>query len=372
MLDVLSVIGTRPEAIKMAPVIKELEKYPDCIHSHVCVTGQHRHMLDQVLQLFDILPDYDLDLMRPDQDLAQLTGELFLKLDPVVKQIKPDWILAQGDTTTVLVTALVAFYNRIRFGHVEAGLRSKDRFNPFPEEINRCLADTLADVHFAPTEKNRQVLIREGRADEQIIVTGNTVIDALLTVADLPCDLSQGPLSSIDQAAKIILVTVHRRESFGKSLREILLAIKELALRLAGDGVHFVYPVHLNPNVRQPAHELLSDLPNVDLVDPLDYLTFGHLMKRSILILTDSGGIQEEALSFGVPVLVMRKTTERSEAIEAGGAKLVGTCHKAIVNECLKLMSDDKLRMKMAQNDNPYGDGRAAGRIVGFLLKNSK
>jgi UDP-N-acetylglucosamine 2-epimerase len=305
--------------------------------------------------------------MRPDQDLAQLTGELFLKLDPVVKQLKPDWILAQGDTTTVLVTALVAFYNRVRFGHVEAGLRAGDRYNPFPEEINRCLADSLADVHFAPTKKNRQTLIREGRAAERVIITGNTVIDALLAVANLPYDWSQSPLSHIPRTSKLILVTVHRRESFGKPLREIFSALKELARKLEADGVHFVYPVHMNPNVRQPAHEFLSGLDNMDLIEPLDYLSFVHLMKRSILILTDSGGIQEEAPSFGIPVLVMRKTTERSEAIDAGTVKLVGTCRSYIIEETVNLMADENLRTKMTQKENPYGDGRAARRIVNFL-----
>ena len=367
MLNVLNVIGTRPEAIKMAPVIKELEKYPHCIRAHVCVTGQHRQMLDQVLELFDIQPVCDLDVMRPDQNLAQLTGELFLKLDPVVKRLKPDWILAQGDTTTVLVTALVAYYNRIHFGHVEAGLRAGDRFNPFPEEVNRCLADSLADVHFAPTEKNRQTLIREGRAAERVIITGNTVIDALLAVADLPYDWSQGPLSHISRTSKLILVTVHRRESFGKSLREIFSAIKELALQLEADGVHFVYPVHMNPNVRQPAHEFLSGIGNVDLIDPLDYLSFVHLMKRSALILTDSGGIQEEAPSFGIPVLVMRKTTERSEAIDEGTVKLIGTRRSDIIEETVDLMAADNLRTQISQKENPYGDGKAARRIVNFL-----
>jgi UDP-N-acetylglucosamine 2-epimerase len=325
MLTILSVIGTRPEAIKMAPVIKELEKYPDKIRSVVCATGQHREMLDQVLELFNISPHQSLNIMKSDQKLSQLSADLFSKLDPVVRQTKPDWILAQGDTTTVMITSLVAFYNGIRFGHVEAGLRTGNMVNPFPEEMNRRVVDSVSDFLFTPTKRNRQALLDEGISDEKILVTGNTVIDALLKVAKLPFDGSSGIVSAIPENEQIIMITAHRRESFGKPLREICLAIKKLAVRFARDGVHFVYLVHMNPNVCKPVEDILSGQKNVILTEPLDYLSTVNLMKRSRLIMTDSGGIQEEAPSLGVPVLVMRDTTERPEGIEAGVARLVGT-----------------------------------------------
>jgi len=369
MLTVLSVIGTRPEAIKMAPVIKELGRHGDRVRSVVCVTAQHREMLDQVLNLFNIRPDYDLNIMRPGQALTRLTADLLTSLDPVVEEIKPDWILAQGDTTTVLAAALVAYYHKVPFGHVEAGLRTGDRYRPFPEEVNRCIADSLADLLFAPTERARQALLREGIFAVRILVTGNTVIDALLSVAEQPYDWSSGPLASLPDNARLVLITAHRRESFGAPFREICFAIRELALQFESYGVHFVYPVHPNPNVRQPVGEILSGIPNVSLIEPLDYLSLVHLMKRSTLILTDSGGIQEEAPSLGVPVLVMRDTTERPEGVEAGVARLVGAQRDRIFAEAKHLLQDPVAHAAMATRANPYGDGRAASRIVSALLE---
>ena len=367
MLTVLSIIGTRPEAIKMAPVIKELEGNPEYFLSKICVTGQHRKMLDQVLNLFDLSPDFDLNIMKPDQDLSNLTASLFTGLGLVVKKVKPELILAQGDTTSVMVAALVAYYNKIRFGHVEAGLRTGDSFNPFPEEINRRIADNLAYFLFTPTETGRASLIAEGFDDQKIVVTGNTVIDALLATSNLPYDWSRGPLSKISRDKKIVLVTSHRRESFGTALENICMAIKGLAFKYKPQGFHFVYPVHLNPNVYNTVHKILSNIPNIDLIEPLDYLTFVHLMKHSTLILTDSGGIQEEAPSFGVPVLVMRDATERPEGIKAGVAVLVGTRCSNIIESSSVLLDDSSRLEKMSQKRNPYGDGLAAKRIVETL-----
>lgn len=369
MLTVLSVIGTRPEAIKMAPVIRALEARADRVRSVVCVTGQHREMLDQVLGIFAIHPDVDLDLMAPDQSLAELTAALCSALDPIVVEARPDWVLAQGDTTTVLVASLIAFYRRIRFGHIEAGLRTGNRLQPFPEEMNRRIADMVADLHFAPTARCRQALLAEGAPEECIHVTGNTVIDALLAVVAQPYDWSEGPLAGLPPAERLVLVTAHRRESFGAPLREICLAIRELASAFADGEVRLVYPVHLNPNVRRPAYELLSDLANVSLIEPLGYRDMAHLMRRASLILTDSGGIQEEAPTFGVPVLVMREATERPEGVEAGVVRLVGTERERIVSEALRLLRDPAAHAAMATCVNPYGDGRAADRIATILLE---
>jgi len=362
-------MGTRPEAIKMAPVIKELGKYPERVHSVVCVTGQHRQMLDQVLSLFDIQPDYDLNLMEPDQELSQLTASMLNGLDSIIKVARPDWILAQGDTTTVLVGALLAYYHKSHFGHIEAGLRTDDRFRPFPEEVNRRIADSLADLHFAPTERNRQALLQEGYADDRILVTGNTVIDALLAAASMSYDWSSGPLAHVPTDRRLVLITAHRRESFGAPLRDICLAIRELAFRFEPSAVHFVYPLHLNPNVRQTAGEILAGIPNASLIEPLDYISMVNLMKRATLILTDSGGIQEEAPSIGVPVLVMRDTTERSEAVESGVARIVGTRRHRIVDEVTRLLLNQEEHASMAGVKNPYGDGKAAARIVSGLLE---
>jgi UDP-N-acetylglucosamine 2-epimerase (non-hydrolysing) len=365
-LKILSVFGTRPEAVKMAPVVKQLAETPG-IDSRVCVTAQHRQMLDQVLDLFDIQPDYDLDLMRDDQSLAEMSAAIFTHLDPVLTDFQPDWVLAQGDTTTVAITSLLAYYRRIRFGHVEAGLRTGDKWQPFPEEINRRVAGVVADLHFAPTDWARQNLLREGVNNAIIKVTGNPVIDALNLVAKQPepkeiTDLlvQLGPATS-----RLILVTAHRRENFGQPLADICEALKQLASR--GD-VEIVYPVHLNPNVQEPVRRLLDGVPHITLLPPLDYLPLVHLMKRARLILTDSGGIQEEAPAFGVPALVLREVTERPEGVAAGALKLVGTATSHIVREASRLLDDPSAYAEMARASNPYGDGNAARRIVEALL----
>ncbi len=355
----------------MAPVIKELRKHSDQVRSVICSVGQHREMLDQVLKVFEIEPDYDLNLMRPDQGLSQLTANLFAGLDPVVSGVKPDWILAQGDTTTVLVAAMVAFYHNIPFGHVEAGLRTGDKLRPFPEEINRRFADLVATAYFAPTEKARQALLREGCCERDIYVTGNTVVDALNDAAAREYDWQSGPLSRLPLDKRLVLITAHRRESFGEPFKQLCLAIRDLARMFLGDGMHFIYPVHLNPNVRQPVRDILSGLSNVSLIEPLDYLSLVHLMKQSALILTDSGGIQEEAPGLRVPVLVMRDTTERPEGIETGVVRLVGTQRCRIVREAEKLLRDPAEHAAMATGANPYGDGQAAKRIVSVLLERS-
>ncbi len=368
MLKVLSIIGTRPEAIKLAPVIRELDRRGDCIRSVVCVTAQHREMLDQILNIFAIRPDYDLDLMRADQDLALLTARLLEGLAPVVDEVEPDWILAQGDTTTVLAAALIAFYRKIPFGHVEAGLRTGDLDQPFPEEFNRRIADSMASLLFAPTENNRRILLDEGVPDEKILVTGNTVVDALMEISAHPQDSNSPPLHELPKDLPLVLITAHRRESFGPQLREICLAVRELALRFQDAGIHFVYPVHPNPNVRQPVSEILSGISNLSLIEPVDYKMMVQLMKRSILILTDSGGIQEEAPSLRVPVLVMRQSTERPEGVAAGVVRLVGTERAPIVAAASYLLENPQARAEMASAVNPYGDGKAAGRIVAALL----
>jgi UDP-N-acetylglucosamine 2-epimerase len=365
----LSIVGTRPEAIKMAPVIKELARHSGDVRSLVCSTGQHREMLDQVFNLFAIQPDFELNVMQNNQALSQLTASLLTVLDDVVKQARPDCILAQGDTTTVLVASLVAYYHRVKFGHVEAGLRTGDRYRPFPEEMNRGVADRLADYLFAPTERSRQNLLREGYSDSSITVTGNTVIDALLDVAGRPYDWTTGPLAALPIDQRLVLITAHRRESFGDPFRELCEAIREVAQRFQPEGVHFVYPVHLNPNVRQPVGEILAGISNVSLIEPLDYLALVQLMKRSTLILTDSGGIQEEAPGLKIPVLVMRDTTERPEGVAAGVVRLVGTSRERIVSETSRLLQDPTELDRMAKGANPYGDGHAAERIVARLLQ---
>jgi len=325
-------------------------------------------MLDQVLQLFGITPDFDLDVMEPDQALPELTAAIFRGLDPVLEQSRPDWLLVQGDTTTVLAAALLGYYRRIRVGHVEAGLRTGDKWQPFPEEINRRVAGVVADLHFAPTERARQNLLREGVASDRIVVTGNPVIDALQSIAARPYDETKGPLAAIPSGRRVILLTAHRRESFGAPLEGIFSAVKRLALSYA-DSVHFVYPVHLNPNVRQPAERLLGGVPNITLIDPLDYLPMVHLLKRCYLVLTDSGGLQEEAPALGKPVLVLRQVTERPEAIDAGTARLVGTNPDRIEAETRQLLDDPQAYAAMAQAANPFGDGHAAERIVEALLE---
>ena len=374
-MKILSVFGTRPEAVKMAPIVRLLKDTPG-IAPRVCVTAQHRQMLDQVLELFEIKPDYDLDLMRENQSMAQVSAGIFTHLDPILEAVKPDWVLAVGDTTTVVTTSLLAFYRRIKFGHVEAGLRTHNKWHPFPEEINRRLATTMADLHFAPTQWSRKNLLDENILDESIIVTGNPVIDALTYVSkqEEPQEITelvknlrvQGQGASERETRRLILVTAHRRENFGKPLENICHALRELAGR--GD-VEIVDPVHLNPNVQEPFNRILRGVPHITLLPPLDYLPHVHLMKRAALILTDSGGMQEEAPAFGVPVLVMREATERPEGVEAGTLKLVGTDTDRIVKEANTLLDDPAAHAAMAKAANPYGDGHAAERIVEALLK---
>jgi UDP-N-acetylglucosamine 2-epimerase (non-hydrolysing) len=368
MLKILSIFGTRPEAIKMAPVVKELRKHPDKTIAPVCVTAQHREMLDQVLRLFDIKPEYDLGIMHANQGLTELTARLLMALGPVLHAEKPDWILVQGDTTTVVAASLAAYYQQIKIGHVEAGLRTGHKYQPFPEELNRKLVDVMADLYFAPTETNRANLLAEGVRDRHIRLTGNTVIDALLDIAERPYDWSLGPLATVPRNRRLILVTAHRRESFGAPFQQLCVALREIAFTYR-HSVHIIYPVHLNPNVLQPVREILDGLPNVSLLPPMDYLPFVHLMKASEVILTDSGGIQEEAPGFGVPVLVMRDKTERPEALAAGTSQLVGTKTETIVKETRRLLDDPEAYRRMAQAANPYGDGQAAKRIVEAILE---
>ena len=370
-MKVLSVFGTRPEAVKMAPVVRRLAQTAG-IESRVCVTAQHRQMLDQVLTLFSIQPDYDLDLMRADQSLAALSAAIFTHLEPVYRSFKPDWVLVQGDTTTVAIAALLAYYQRIRVGHVEAGLRTFDKWQPFPEEINRRVAGVTADLHFAPTEWARKNLLREGVDPKSVPVTGNPVIDALHFVAQQPEPdsvrelLAQSGIGSgSPDGRRLILVTAHRRENFGKPLEAVCSALRRLAER--GD-VSIIYPVHLNPNVQAPVHGLLGNVSHITLLPPLDYLPLVSLMKHAAVILTDSGGIQEEAPAFGKPVLVLREVTERPEGVEAGTVKLVGTDADRIVHETSCLLDDPAAYARMAQAANPYGDGHAAGRLVQALL----
>lgn len=364
-MKVLSIFGTRPEAIKMAPVVKELGKY-SAIENVVCVTAQHRQMLDQVLSLFGIVPDYDLNLMQPNQSLAQLTAMALQELDVVLEREKPDWVLTQGDTTTAMVGALAAFYRKIKVGHVEAGLRTWDRFQPFPEEVNRKIADAVCDLHFAPTAESRENLLRESVNASSITVTGNTVIDALLEVAAKDYDWKSGELAAVPTGKRIILVTAHRRENFGQPLYEICQALKEIADGFA--DVQIVYPVHLNPNVQQIVKAELGQIANVTLLQPLDYLPLVQLMKASTLVLTDSGGLQEEAPGLGKPVLVLREVTERPEGVTAGTVKLVGTDKNRIVAATMRLLTDADEYNRMARAVNPYGDGKASQRIVESLL----
>jgi UDP-N-acetylglucosamine 2-epimerase (non-hydrolysing) len=365
-IKVLSIFGTRPEAVKMAPVVWELARTPG-IEAKVCVTAQHREMLDQVLNLFGITPDFDLNLMQPGQTLAGLTARVFTHLEPVLFDFKPDWVLVQGDTTTVMSATLLAFYHQIKVGHVEAGLRTGDKFQPFPEEINRRVAGVVADLHFAPTEWSRQNLLRENTPDEIILVTGNPAIDALQWVVQQPFDFKSINLPIAALTNRLVLVTAHRRENFGQPLENAYHAIKALAEYYAGE-VHFVYPVHLNPNVQEPAYRILGNHPNITLLSPLDYLPLVNVMKRSTIVLTDSGGIQEEAPGLGVPTLVLRNTTERPEGVEAGTLKLVGTNPDVIIREARRLLDDPKAHATMSGAKNPYGDGNAAERIVQAIM----
>lgn len=369
MLDrpaVMTILGTRPEAVKLAPVIRRLEERSDSIRSSVVVTAQHRQMLDQVLRLFQIVPDYDLDLMRDGQSPFDVTARALTGLRPILEAKRPDVVLVQGDTTTVLAAALAAYYLQIPVGHVEAGLRTYDKFRPFPEEMNRRLTSALADLHFAPTAGARENLLRENVPDANIYVTGNTVIDALFSVAQRPYRFTEPPLSQIDaDAARVVMVTAHRRENWGEPMQAICAAVRRLAESVP--DVVVIFSVHKNPIVRQTVEAELSGVERVYLVEPLDYEPFVHAMKRSYLILTDSGGIQEEATSLGKPVLVLREVTERPEGVACGTLRIVGADTERIVAEALRLLNDRAAYERMAHASNPYGDGRAAHRIVEIL-----
>lgn len=382
MKTVILVFGTRPEAIKMAPLVKEFQRHPDTFRTIVCVTGQHREMLDQVLHIFNIRPDYDLNIMKQGQDLYDVTARVLTGMRDVLKEARPDIVLVHGDTTTSTATALAAFYQQIPVGHVEAGLRTHNTYSPWPEEMNRQITGRLATYHFAPTALSRENLLAENIADDKITVTGNTVIDALYWVVNkIKADKSlDNELESILVKAgydvnrlsggkKLVLVTGHRRENFGDGFIGMCTAIKDLTQKYP--DVDFVYPMHLNPNVRKPIHEVFgedqSNFKNMFFIEPLEYLSFVYLMERSTVVLTDSGGIQEEAPGLGKPVLVMRDTTERPEALAAGTVKLVGTDYVKITDEVSALLDDSAAYEKMSRAINPYGDGNACARIVNFI-----
>ena len=379
MKKVMLVFGTRPEAIKMAPLVKEFQKYPDKFTTIVCVTGQHREMLDQVLHIFEIAPDYDLNIMKQGQDLYDVTSRVLLGMRDVLKEVQPDIVLVHGDTTTSTAAALAAFYQQIPVGHVEAGLRTHNIYSPWPEEMNRQLTGRIATYHFAPTPLSRQNLLTESVKPEHIVITGNTVIDALYMVVDkiksdkmLDKELkgillhSGYDVNRLSDGKRLVLITGHRRENFGDGFTSICKAIQALTQKY--QDVDFVYPMHLNPNVRKPIHEVfgedLSNLGNMFFIEPLEYLSFVYLMEKSTIVLTDSGGIQEEAPGLGKPVLVMRDTTERPEALEAGTVKLVGTDFNKIVNEVSKLLTNQEYYERMSKAVNPYGDGKASERIA--------
>ena len=374
MKKILLVFGTRPEAIKMAPLVKALQKDTEHFETRVCVTAQHRQMLDQVLEVFGITPDYDLNIMAPNQDLYDITSKVLLGLRDVLKDFAPDVVLVHGDTTTSMAASLAAFYRQIAVAHVEAGLRTYDMLSPWPEEMNRQVTDRICTYYFAPTGQSRQNLLRENIEEKKIFVTGNTVIDALLMAVDIIATKT-GMEEQIHKEIQekgytvgerdYILVTGHRRENFGEGFLHICKAIRELASQYP--DIDIVYPVHLNPNVQKPVYELLSGLDNVFLISPLDYLPFIYAMQHSILLLTDSGGVQEEAPSLGKPVLVMRNTTERPEAVEAGTVKLVGTDAETIVGNVVELLRNKELYKRMSETHNPYGDGQACERIVNAL-----
>lgn len=377
------VFGTRPEAIKMAPLVKEFQKHSDKFETVVCVTGQHREMLDQVLHIFEITPDYDLNIMKQGQDLYDVTARVLTGMRDVLKEVQPDIVLVHGDTTTSTAAALAAFYQQIPVGHVEAGLRTHNIYSPWPEEMNRQITGRIATYHLSPTPLSKQNLLAEGVKEEQITVTGNTVIDALYMVVEkikqdkaLDAEL-EGQLklagydvNRLSEGRRLVLITGHRRENFGDGFINMCTAIKDLTKKYP--EVDFVYPMHLNPNVRKPIHEVfgadLSNLGNMFFIEPLEYLSFVYLMEKSSVVLTDSGGIQEEAPGLGKPVLVMRDTTERPEALEAGTVKLVGTDYNMIVNEVSLLLDDKEAYEKMSKAVNPYGDGKACGRVLKFLL----
>lgn len=365
-MRVMTVFGTRPEAIKMAPIIHRLREVAGPEAALVCVTGQHREMLAQALSYFGIVPDHDLDVMRHHQSPLSVASEVLRRLEPILVAERPDWVLVQGDTTSAMAASLAAAYLGLRVGHVEAGLRTGDNRQPFPEEINRRITGVVADLHFAPTERARANLVREGESEATILVTGNPVIDALHIATGRPYDVSAGPLAGVPAGRRVVLVTAHRRENFGAPMRDIFGAVRDLALRYAGD-VHVICPVHPNPDVRCVALPLLEGAPNVTVTEPLEYHELVHVMARSTLVLTDSGGIQEEAPSLGKPVLVLREVTERPEAVDAGTVRLVGSRREDIVQAACVLLDDADAYAAMARAVNPYGDGHAAERIVAAL-----
>ncbi|HOM80815.1 MAG: UDP-N-acetylglucosamine 2-epimerase (non-hydrolyzing) [Armatimonadetes bacterium] len=359
---IMAVFGTRPDALKMAPVVNELKRYPEKVRVVVAVTAQHREMLDQVLSIFDIRPDYDLNIMLPNQTLTQIATRALNGLDPILAAEQPQLVLVQGDTLTTFAAGLAAFFHRVDVGHVEAGLRTDDKYNPFPEEMNRRLTTRLADLHFAPTERARQTLLADGVRPEDIYVTGNTVIDALLATAEKPFEFTEPPLSEVDFGAhRTILVTAHRRENWGEPIRDICRALRQIIQEFP--DTQAIFQMHKNPVVRDVIREELGSVPRVLLVEPQEYVPWVHLMKRAYLVLTDSGGIQEEAPSLGLPVLVMRETTERPEGVDAGVAKLVGTTPERIVAEARELLGNKEAYRRMAHAVNPYGDGRSAEYI---------
>ncbi len=359
-LKVMVVFGTRPEAIKMAPLVLELQKHSDCIETITVVTAQHRQMLDQVLETFRIQPNYDLDIMGKNQSLLDITAKILQKFDPIVKKELPDMILVHGDTTTTFVASLVAFYNQVRIGHVEAGLRTFDKYSPFPEEMNRQMTDNLADLYFAPTTDSKENLLKENHPESAIIITGNTAIDALkLTVQS---NYYHEVLDRLDPLKKLVLVTMHRRENQGQPMRDVFAALREMVD--VHSELEVVYPVHLSPAVQEVAKDILSDHERIHLIEPLDVLDFHNLASRSYFIMTDSGGVQEEAPSLGKPVLVLRDTTERPEGVRAGTLKLVGTDPNRVKEAMTALLTDEKLYKDMSQAPNPYGDGKASERIV--------
>jgi UDP-N-acetylglucosamine 2-epimerase (non-hydrolysing) len=366
MIKNLIVFGTRPEAIKMAPLVKEFLKDSTNFETRVCVTAQHREMLDQVLEFFEIQPDYDLDLMKPNQNLYTLTSDIILGLKPVLEEFNPDFVYVHGDTTTTMAVSIAAFYSGAKVCHVEAGLRTHNKYSPFPEEMNRQVTGRIADIHFAPTTTSKENLLLENISNSSILITGNTVIDALLQSSDKVNSIKNEEIeslkSTVDFNKKIILVTGHRRENHGDGFINICSALKEIAD--LNPNVQIIYPVHLNPNVKGPVYEILGDVSNIKLINPLAYPAFVWLMNQSYIIITDSGGVQEEAPSLGKPVLVMRDTTERPEAVEAGTVILVGTDKEKIVSECLSLLNDTNKYQKMSALHNPYGDGKACERIV--------
>ena len=369
----LIVFGTRPEAIKMAPLVKEFQKHSNIFETKVCITAQHREMLDQVLSFFEIIPDFDLDLMKPNQNLHGLTADIITGLKPVLEEFKPDFVYVHGDTTTTMASSIATFYTGAKVCHVEAGLRTFNMKSPFPEEMNRCVTGVISDIHFSPTDTSKQNLINESKSEDSILITGNTVIDALQFSVDKVNneDFNDEEIDElrrvVDHNKRLILVTGHRRENHGQGFINICEALKQIAIN--NSDVQIIYPVHLNPNVQKPVYELLDQVDNIHLISPLSYPAFVWLMNQSYLIITDSGGVQEEAPSVGKPVLVMRDTTERPEAVDAGTVILVGTNKERITREIQKLLNDKQSYEDMSKLHNPYGDGKACQRIVQYISK---